>query len=116
MKVKIIIISLIIITIGFKIFFSIPAVNEAIYIYKKYQPVENVLQEISSKEYSEDYNCVQFSQDAVKALAEKNIKAIEITGKNQKGYHRWISIEIEPINGEILKPNEYEALMLSKNK
>lgn len=95
---------------------NIPYIKNVIHIYKKYQPIENVLQEISLREYSENYNCVQFSQDAVKMLAEKNIKAVEITGKSEKGYHRWIAIEIEPILNEILKPNKYEVLMLSQNK
>ena len=92
-------------------------VRDIFYIYNKYKPIENVLQEISSKEYTDDYNCVQFSKDAVKAFAEQNISAVEISGKgSEKENHRWIGIEIEPQRGRFLKVSEFETVELSKNK
>lgn len=91
-------------------------ISDMLEVYKKYKPIEDVLVELSAREYSDEYNCIQFSQDAVKMLAEKNIKAIEITGTdNEEILHRWISIEIEPQHKKILKPDEYKSLSLSQN-
>lgn len=87
------------------------------YVYIKYKPIDSVLQEMSSREYTEDYKCIQFSEDAVEMLSEKGIQASMISGKSDRGNnHRWIAIEFKPQTGQILKTNEYETLLLSKNK
>ncbi|NIA09510.1 MAG: hypothetical protein GWP10_07235 [Nitrospiraceae bacterium] len=98
------------------IIISIYFLGDMVYIYQKYKPIENVLQEMSSREYTENYKCVQFSEDAVKMLAEKGIQASMISGKKNGKWHRWIAIEFKPQTGEILKPNEYETILLSKNR
>lgn len=90
--------------------------GDMIYIYQKYKPIENVLQEISSREYTEDYKCIQFSEDAVEMLSKKGIQASMISGKKNGNWHRWIAVEFKPQTGEILKTNEYKTLILSKNK
>ena len=86
------------------------------YIYIKYKPIESVLWEISSREYTEDYKCIQFSEDAVEMFKEKGIQASMVSGRKEGKAHRWIAIEFKPQEGTILKPNEYNTLLLSKNK
>ena len=86
--------------------------GDMFYVYQKYQPIESVLREISSREYTEDYKCIQFSEDAIEMLSEKGIQASAISGKKNGNNHRWIAVEFETQTGEILKTNEYETLFI----
>ena len=65
----------------------------------------------------DEYTCVHFIADLKEELEKNGVSSILLDGfSNKQGYHRWIAIEIEPITGQILKPNEYQTLLLSKNK
>lgn len=79
---------------------------ETLKVYNKWYKVENILQEISKKEYSENYNCVDFSKEAIKELEKNNIQAVEIVGKVNNQDHSWIAIEIEPQSNTILQPKD----------
>ena len=80
------------------------------YIYEKYLPLERALDEIASKQYRENYNCVNFTEDLEKILIENDIASIKIIGRmpNQTPpeLHEWIAIQFKPQTGEILKVSE----------
>ena len=95
---------------------SICLFMDMLHIYYKYKPIESVLREMSLMEYTDNYKCIQFSEDTVKKLKEKGIQASMISGRTKDGPHRWIAIEFESQTGRILKPDNYETLLLSKNK
>ncbi|MCK5117875.1 MAG: hypothetical protein KAR44_14870 [Candidatus Aegiribacteria sp.] len=86
------------------------------YIYEKYLPIEKALNNVSSREYTDEYNCVNFSIDLKEELKKEGISSVMITGNSTLGYHRWIAIEFEPITGDILKSDNYNSILLSKNK
>lgn len=69
---------------------------------EKYIPLDQALQEIEKHSYTEDYKCLNFSEDLVKKLKEKNIQAeIEIgyNGENRDVGHAWVGIWFEPQTG-----------------
>lgn len=89
-----------------------------LYIYDKYKGIDKILKNIASQEYIRDgdnkYNCVDFSEDLKQELEKNGISSIIITGKVPEGYHNWVAIEIEPITGEILKPDKYKIIKINK--
>lgn len=69
---------------------------------EKYIPLDQALQEIEKHSYTKDYKCLNFSEDLVKKLKEKNIQAeIEIgyNGTNRDVGHAWVGIWFEPQTG-----------------
>ena len=84
------------------------------YIYEKYLPLEKALQDISDNHYVREgenkYNCVNFTEDLQVRLNEENIATVMINGttpNDRIGFcHRWISIQIEPIDGDFVKVSD----------
>lgn len=73
----------------------------------------------NSHEYSDDYNCVDFTRDLVKALKEAGYEAEKVVGyarwcdpnKNSNDcLHAWtkVTVYIESTTGKVLTPEEYE--------
>ena len=65
-------------------------------------------------EYSENFNCVNFSEALVRELEDAGYQAKIVYGKWSNGeaedYHAWVIVEvpIESTTGEIITPAEYE--------
>ncbi len=77
----------------------------------KYREVEATLLEIQKNKYDpETYNCVNFSQDAVKSLKQKNIESnvVVIKQPGQQTGHAVIGLWIiDPQNGEFINGADY---------
>jgi hypothetical protein len=81
----------------------------------KYVPLDNVLQEMSKREYDlENYNCVNFSKDAQLKLKNKNINSTIIVGTNGTKYdHAYLGVWIDPINGEFVQGYNFKEVYKS---
>ena len=84
-------------------------IRDIFYIYQKYKPIENVLQEILVNDYDIDnYNCVDFTEDLQEDLKEIDIASVKIIGRTPKSIkngrrHEWIAIMFEPTTGKFVK-------------
>lgn len=67
------------------------------------------LAETASKEYNEEkYNCVNFSEDLVRRLREKNIYANTVIGRVDGERHMWVEMGIEATSGYFVEyPNKH---------
>jgi len=55
-------------------------------------------------EYTEEYNCVDFSNDLVEKLKERGIQSETVTGYQSDGTrHMWVGVWVEPQTGKFTK-------------
>ncbi len=76
----------------------------------KYRSLEDALEEVSQHPYDEfTYNCVNFSQDAVKQLQENNISSSIIIGykEGETFNHAFIGVWIDPQTTEFVTEYNY---------
>jgi hypothetical protein len=76
----------------------------------KYFPLEKTLQKASSKQYDySNYNCVNFSKDAVSMLHNQGIGSniIVIQKQNSNNTHALISVWFDPQTGKMVSVENY---------
>lgn len=78
------------------------------YIHQKYLPLEKALREISEREYTEDYQCNEFSDDLRKELDDIGIQTLKVNGMANGGGHWWVAVQFEPITGDFVV-GDYEV-------
>ena len=81
-----------------------------IVLFEKYKDIILTLDKVSQKPYSQEWKCLDFSQELATQLEEKGIKSkIEIVKKEgiKNEYHAVISLQIDPQNGEL---TDYEVV------
>lgn len=78
----------------------------------KYVPLDNVLQEMSKREYDlENYNCVNFSKDAQLKLKGKGINSTIIVGTRGTKYdHAYLGVWLDPQTGEFVQEYQFKSL------
>lgn len=74
--------------------------------YQEHTLFYDTLIKISRREPTENYKCIQFSEDLVKELAKIGIKSEIIYGELDGKGHAWVGIWIEPMSGMFIKTNE----------
>jgi len=80
--------------------------------YEKFKALQlTMLLTMGQWKYSEEYDCKDFSQDFEEMAEMQGIDVIQINGLKDGKAHRWIAIQIEPISGEFIRPDEnYEPI------
>lgn len=75
----------------------------------KYRPLEDTLEQISQHSYTDNYDCTNFSEDAVKQLQENNISSSIIIGykEGETFNHAFIGVWIDPQTTEFVTEYNY---------
>jgi len=71
-----------------------------------YIKVDSILKEISSREYTNKYQCVDFSKDLQKMLRENSIESEIVRGTRNNNGHAWSCIWVEPQTGQFITTAE----------
>jgi len=93
--------------------FSLATLILAIGLFNYYQ-LNTVLNRVSSREYTENYKCLDFSRDLQRELRKIGIQSEIVfgespeTAKQPKIIHAWIGIWIEPQTGQFT--NNYQKV------
>jgi len=80
------------------------------YPLEKYRKMDQILNKISQREYSKEYNCIDFSQDAQYELKKEGIESSIIIGHKEKhnNNHAYLGIWIDPQDNEFINGYEFK--------
>lgn len=70
---------------------------------QRYNLFQEVVFKIARREYSKDYNCLNFAKDLQQELKKIDIKSTILINRDRT--HAWLSVWIEPRTGLFIEPN-----------
>jgi hypothetical protein len=87
-------------------------------LYEKHKELIRILEEVKSQEYSERYQCLEFSKSLVKKLSAQGVPSrVEIVNQGEPDkYHAVVALQIEPQNGKIVKYETVDSCTINEEK